>query len=327
MKKTCYILLLVLLLSTFPLVFGEPSGAPTWANEGINVSYGWELWEYCPAEEVEEKIDMLKINSDLSFVMDLTEFNDTTGIFGISMPNNPSTAVWEYTWEEASWNSDTVLPIYYPDSKLQNASLVDLETALGTYRAYKVETQVTYGQTVRNETYWFEESTHVLLLKVSTCGDTQVDLIVMPLLGTNLWETKREFNVVAGEELFDIVVTSNSTIYSFYFVLQSNALVFNVSGPSQTGGFCELCIPNDLLWGDFTVYKDNVVLVKDVDYTETSNSTHYIFNFTYSHSTHSIALISTEAIPEFTSLILLSTFIAATLFVIISRKRQSKLLC
>jgi len=44
---------------------------------------------------------------------------------------------------------------------------------------------------------------------------------------------------------------------------------------------------------------DGDPLVKDVDYTQTYNGTHYIFDISYTHTTHLIEVRGTEVIPEF----------------------------
>jgi hypothetical protein len=51
---------------------------------------------------------------------------------------------------------------------------------------------------------------------------------------------------------------------------------------------------------------------------DTKNS--YLY-FTYNHSTKTVEIIGTEAIPEFPSWIILPLFLVATLFSIIVRKK------
>jgi len=64
-------------------------------------------------------------------------------------------------------------------------------------------------------------------------------------------------------------------------------------------------------------------LVEGVDYTQTSNSTHNIFQVIYSgEDIHTIELVSSDDIPEFPNVILLSTFMVAILVAaIIYRKK------
>jgi hypothetical protein len=120
-------------------------------------------------------------------------------------------------------------------------------------------------------------------------------------------------------EGFQAIIQTNSTVSAFNFSQPLKQISFNVTGPSGTTGFCNITIPDDLLSGEFSVYKDGSLLVKDVDYTQTYNGTHYIFYITYTHTTHAIEIRGTEVIPEFTTwtsmlliLILLTVAIAIT---------------
>ena len=96
-----------------------------------------------------------------------------------------------------------------------------------------------------------------------------------------------------------------------------------VSGANETSSFCDFAVPNDLLLGNLSLILDGSTLVEGVDYTQTSNSTHNIFQVTYSgEDIHTIELISSDAIPEFPNVILLSTFMVAILVAtIIYRKK------
>lgn len=183
--------ILIFSLLTFlmiPITLGEPSNSPTWASEGIFLEYGWSLWEYCPVEEVQSKIDSLKYSATSTYMMELFQVDNEKGIFDISIPKTGDTAIWQYSWASNSWDVSMNLPIYYSASELQDAPLVDIDTALGSFKAYQVKEEImTEGGGQRDQTYWFEESTGLLLLVVSTQGEEDVvDLIVMPLLGTNI---------------------------------------------------------------------------------------------------------------------------------------------
>ncbi|UCE43529.1 MAG: hypothetical protein JSV57_03975 [Candidatus Bathyarchaeota archaeon] len=122
----------------------------------------------------------------------------------------------------------------------------------------------------------------------------------------------------------EVSIHSNSSISAFQFNGSTKQLSFNVTGPSDTNGFCDISIPDDLLWGDFSVYKNASLLTEDVDYTQTYNGTHYIFNLAYIHSTHVIKIEGTEAIPEFPSYLILALFAIATLLAAMIGKRRLK---
>ncbi|HSQ53098.1 MAG TPA: hypothetical protein VLM82_01490, partial [Acidobacteriota bacterium] len=98
---------------------------------------------------------------------------------------------------------------------------------------------------------------------------------------------------------------------------------FNVDGTTGTEGYCNLTIPSELMSETFTVYKDDMLLAENLDYTQVFNGTHYTFSFTYDHSTHTIEIFATTVIPELSSIMLVSTLIAATLIVVIINRRKT----
>lgn len=137
------------------------------------------------------------------------------------------------------------------------------------------------------------------------------------------WVPIQEFNFTYGEETYDIVASSNSTITEFFFDPEEGAFIaLNITGPEGTHGFCNITIPDDLLWGEFSVYMDGSLLTRDEDYTQTYNGTHYIFFINYTHSTHVIEIRGSEAIPEFPSFLIPTLFIIVTLLAVIIRKRR-----
>ena len=119
-----------------------------------------------------------------------------------------------------------------------------------------------------------------------------------------------------------VKIHSNSSISTFQFNSSIEQLSFNVTGSNGTTGFCNVSIPDDLLWGEFFVYKDDFLLMKDVDYTQVYNCTHYTFYFTYVHTTHAIKIEGTEAIPELPSFLILPLFMISTLLAAILYRRK-----
>jgi len=119
-----------------------------------------------------------------------------------------------------------------------------------------------------------------------------------------------------------VEIYSNSSLSAFQFNSTRKQLSFNTTGPSGTKGCCDVTIPDDLLWGVFSLFIDGSLLVEGVDYTRSHNGSHYIFNITYSHSTHTVEIIATEAIPEFPSIVISLLTMIATLLAIIVYKRK-----
>ena len=109
----------------------------------------------------------------------------------------------------------------------------------------------------------------------------------------------RIFNIVWETATYKVVLLSNSTVTSFNFSQPQKQISFNVTGSSGTIGYCNISISKDLLWDEFSVYKNGSLLEKDADYTQTFNDTHYSFYITYLHTTHTITIRATEVIPEF----------------------------
>jgi hypothetical protein len=122
----------------------------------------------------------------------------------------------------------------------------------------------------------------------------------------------------------DVEVYSNSSVSAFQFNVTAKSISFSVTGQTGTGGFCDIAVPKDLVWGTLTIKKDDVPLVNGTDYTETQNSTHYIFHIAYSHSTHTIEITGTRAIPEFSALLMiLPLLMTMTLLAVsLSKKRR-----
>jgi hypothetical protein len=120
-----------------------------------------------------------------------------------------------------------------------------------------------------------------------------------------------------------VTVDSNSAILGVDFNQSERQISLYVSGAAETSSFCDVAVLTDLLWGNLSLILDGSTSVEGVDYTQTSNSTHNIFQVTYSsEGIHTIELVNSDDIPEFPDFVILSTFVVA-LFVaaIIYRKK------
>ena len=130
--------------------------------------------------------------------------------------------------------------------------------------------------------------------------------------------------VYYDEQVYEEGIISNSSITDFEFSQPAKTISFTVNGTTGTAGFCNISIPSGLMWGNFTLYMDATLLTKDVDYTETSNGTHYLFSINYEHSSHTIELVSTDVIPDFAGWLFLPFVTSATLLALALRKSQAK---
>jgi hypothetical protein len=150
-------------------------------------------------------------------------------------------------------------------------------------------------------------------LENGTCEWYVIDLKIDGLTET--------FNVIVDDNQFPIMVESNSSITDVVFNKSDKRISFNVNGVPETTGFCEITIPNDLLWGTFSLYLDDSPLVEGEDYTQTNNGTHYTFFIDYNHSTHYIKIVGSDAIPEFSfGLMMLIIFSIITVIITIYKK-------
>jgi hypothetical protein len=142
--------------------------------------------------------------------------------------------------------------------------------------------------------------------------------MIWRMTATNMWPII--FTAQDGYA-FNVTITSNSTMSNFNFSESLRQISFNVTGPDGKAGYCDVSIPDELLWGEFSVYKNDFPLVRDVDYTQIHNGTHYIFSITYNYTTHTIRIRGTEVIPEFPSAITPLLFIVLAMLAIVFSKR------
>jgi len=170
------------------------------------------------------------------------------------------------------------------------------------------------------ETYYSDKDAGISLASLTegwTIDGNSSSVYVLRLIDTNvdLGTSTYVFQAVADSQSFNITVVTNSTIptQTFDFSQGEKKISFDVTGLSGTAGFCNITIPSDLLWGEFSLYMDGSLLTRNVDYVETFNGTHYTFQIAYQHSTHNIEITSTEVIPEFPSFLILPLFMIATL--------------
>jgi len=134
--------------------------------------------------------------------------------------------------------------------------------------------------------------------------------------------TDIQHQVIIDMGVYFVSTISNSTISDFNFNQSLKQIGFNMTGTSGTMGFCNIEVPASLMSGSFSVYRDGVLLVKDVDYTQTYNGTHYAFQTTCNHSIHNIRIVSTVVVPEFPSFLILPIFMMTTLIVTVVYGRK-----
>ena len=132
---------------------------------------------------------------------------------------------------------------------------------------------------------------------------------------------ERTFQVHDTHAFYYVKIFSNSTISDFYFHYDLMRISFYVNGTSGITGLCNVTIPSEFMSTEFSIFKDEKPLIKNKDYTENFNGTHYLFTITYEHSTHLIEIFANNNIPEFPSWVILPLFLTATLIGFLVRKR------
>ena len=103
--------------------------------------------------------------------------------------------------------------------------------------------------------------------------------------------------VATGQTNDLISVGSNSTITLFNFNSDTQEIIFNVSGPSETAGYVQIYISKTLVQNitEAAVYLDG----EQIDYTTSSSDESWILYFVYSHSTHNVSVKLANTVPEF----------------------------
>jgi len=125
--------------------------------------------------------------------------------------------------------------------------------------------------------------------------------------------------VVVSNQTFDVYTITNSTISNFKFSQSDKMISFNVTGPSGTIGFCNVTIPKNLMWGEFTVLVNGE---SPIELILSSNATHNSFYFTFEFQHSKVQIIATEVAPEFpiwTSMLLI--LIVLTVAIAIYKRR------
>lgn len=156
-------------------------------------------------------------------------------------------------------------------------------------------------------------------------GDTHYrfsfDVDRYPLM--ELWNLSKTFNIPFNGKNYAVTTFCNATVASFEFNQSLAQISFNVTGPSGTISFCNITIPNTLLWGGFTILVNGT---SPTDLIPTSNATHSSFKFTIDfQSTSKVQIIATEVVPEFSTWTsILFVFVVLTVSIALYKRRPLK---
>jgi parallel beta-helix repeat protein len=141
-------------------------------------------------------------------------------------------------------------------------------------------------------------------------GDTSYTIDVYNRDNYPLMGMFSEFNVTSEHHVQTIC---NSSISDFQF--NGTAICFNVTGETDTTGFCRICVPRALMNETYKVFVNGTEV--QCNLLPCSNTTHSYLYFTYNHSTQEVIII-----PEFPSFLILPLFMIATLLAVIVYRRK-----
>lgn len=151
-------------------------------------------------------------------------------------------------------------------------------------------------------------------------GDTDLphlDIDHFPLIAP-----KGPIPFIWNNTIYSVGLATNSTVALFDFTPTLQEISFDVIGPSNSTGFCNVTIPLNFMWCD---QPDQWRVTLDDEPPEyfpepTDNGTHTFLYFAYNHSAQKVKIVSVYAVPEFPVTTLLLIFVIATLTLIISSK-------
>ena len=277
-----------------------------------------------------EKITIVLVSgTNVTFQFERDSLNGTTeaGTSWIDVSNGNGTGYLVVV--SSNVNDDGFL---YPDAQSSGSPAVNETVSLSSLDGIITANHLSYVSTDENQTYsedyYWERSTG-LMLKWTISGtevveDTgQIETVTVHFQRVDL---QHLFYPFIDNKEYAVTVDSNSTILGFEFNQTEKNLSMNVTGISGTAGYCNVLIPDGLLFGTFSLSNDGYPLVEGTDYSKTHEGGYYKFNINYIHSSHTITIVASDAVPEFPSWLILPLFMAAMLMAtIVYRKRLNRL--
>lgn len=224
-----------------------------------------------------------------------------------------------------TWYTEEPLKLFINGTVIQNYAGANREVNYVNITYPILYGNVTYG--AWNMTFYWDKKTGVMCEeRVSytmsyTINSTYYYMnmsTIFRMTATNMWQVL--FTVQDGYA-FNITMASNSTISNFNFSESLMQISFNVTGPMDRAGYCNITIPKDLLQGNpWTVYINSSDYTASCDITE--NNIHTFIYIPYTYSTNTIQIKGTWVVPEFPLTIIMPLFLIATLLAVIAYKRK-----
>jgi len=277
-----------------------------------------------------ETITIQKIsgtNVTFEFKRDLLNGTEETGTSWVNVSDGDGTG---FVVISANRNAGALL---YPDWVNENGTSEGAfsvnETVLMKYGDAMMEVNhlnLTYwiDDQPRSENYYWEKSTGLIVKWIISGSEVVEDDAIETLtLYFQRVGLEQVFYPYIDSKDYPVTVDSDSTILGFEFNQTERQLSLNVTGKTGTSGSCDVVVPGNLLWGTFSLSMDGYALVEGEDYSQTYDGTYYTFQISnYIHSSHTIEIVASDAVPEFPALMILPLFMTATLLaVMLYRKR------
>ncbi|HMK32610.1 MAG TPA: MG2 domain-containing protein [Nitrosopumilaceae archaeon] len=171
-----------------------------------------------------------------------------------------------------------------------------------------------------------ENGTYTINAKIEV-SDSVLSSLTLKTQGSLQSSTKfvvansNTFSIKSEGKNFDVTIASNSQVSNLQFNEQAKNLTFIVSGETGTKGVTDIIIPKSLLSGDMNVMIDGHMISQNdvIETADTQDGTTLEIN--YNHSTHTIEVTGTNAVPEFPTSIM-TMFVAISMFVIFVSSRR-----
>lgn len=175
----------------------------------------------------------------------------------------------------------------------------------------------------RSENYYWEKSTGLIVKWILSGSETAEDGTVETVnVHFQRLGLEQVFYPYIDSDAYPVTVNSDYIILGFEFNQPEKQLSLKVTGKTGTSGSCDVVFPDGLLWGTFSLSMDGYALVEGNDYTKTHNGTHYTFHISYIHSSHTIEIVASDAVPEFPAWMILPLFMTATLLAVMFYRKR-----
>jgi hypothetical protein len=305
-------------------VFVEQSADYTYAISGTERDSNGSLTTSTPfTVDYLETITIQEIsgtNVTFEFERDLLNGTEETGTSWVDLNNGEGTGV--FVVISANINAGALL---YPDWVNENGTSEGAPYVNETIRLQYGDTMMevnhlnfTYwlDEQPRSENYYWEKSTGLIVKWTITGLDEEDEVVESVNVEFQRVGLQQVFYPYIDSKDYPVTVDSDSTILGFVFNQTKKQLSLNLTGKTGTSGSCNIMVPGNLLWGTFSLSIDGYALAEGDDYSQTYNGTHYIFHISYIHSSHTIEIVASEAIPEFPAWMILPLFMTATLLAV-----------